>query len=363
MHDTLKYHKNRPLQTNLDLSGASLKHVMGQYAALKTNLVELDYGVKQKPESDALWFYVQQHAMGLIQRTYDDDEPLGEAHSFVKSYHNSIQQKSLRMFYYLLLICTRESRHMGSGSYALFQKFPAMENFHANHIQDKSHDDAIKAITDNAPDVTLGEYTEFLYRAFTIPKYGSQFGGKAWARIAKPLRDFVHGKISAEILMDTAFTLAHNNGAIFNKGMLYDMYNNSALTLILDVQRSGQIPQLIANPDSIVSSYITNSMHMYVEEFATLNPDFGGRVDWTQVKSIGGVPCYYSQINAQKSEEKNTSFMGKLAAVKAQAEAKKAQAEAKLAQEKAQAAKLALLKGSFEIMPGVLVAKGKRSQL
>ena len=348
--DTIAFHKTRPLKAHIDLSQASLQHVMNEYDTLKDMLVAGEGDVFAKPEGDALWFYVQQHAMGLIERNLDDDEPMGEYERFVVQYHEDIQRKMLRMFYYLIIICTRESRHASghTGKETLFSKFPEMKDYHQNYVQDSSAESAVQSIIDNAPDVTLGEYTQFLVAAFTYPSYSDGYGGKAWRDVARPLRDFVQGKISGEIMVDTAFTLAHNNGPIFNKGMLYHGYNSNPFHKILDVQRSGQIPQLIAQHLSDLTPYITGSMIQYVDDFSKLDSGFSGHVDWHQVKNIKGECVYHAEMAAQKVADKSTGFMEKLKETAAKA--------------KAAAAKLALLKGSIEIAPGVLIPKGKRSQ-
>jgi len=353
----MAHQKQRPLQTNIDLSDAKLQHVMTQYAKLRTDLAANDGEIEAKPESDALWFYVQQHAMGLAERNLDNDEPMGDYEKYVNQYHSTGQRKTMRMFYYLLLITTRESRHAnsGTGKTKLYNKYPDIVEFHKNHVQDSSASSAIQALIDNAPDITLGEYTRFLVDAFTLPGYGGGYGGKAWASIARPLRDFVHGKISAEILMDTAWTLEHNNGQIFNKGMLYHNGNSSVLHKILDVQRSGQIPQLIAHHYTDLNKYVSSDMRQYVEKFMRVDSGFGGRVDWNEVKNIHGTACYHAEMKAQNASAGNQSWKDKLVAIKAEAVAKAAKLKAK-------AAKAALLKGAIEILPGTWVAKGKRSQ-
>jgi hypothetical protein len=329
---------------------------MAGYSKLTTDLFDAEGEVKAKPEQEALWFYVQQHAMTLLARRFDDSEPLGAATEFVERYHDSIQLKSLRMFYYLLLICTRESRHIKHNAKRtkLYAKYPTIKPFHATHVQDSSAESAVQAIIKNAPDISLGEYTGFLVDAFVNGSYDGGFGGKAWAAIARPLNDFVHGKITAEILIDTGFTLAHNNGPIFNKGMLYHGQNTARLHKVLDVQRSGQIPQLIAHHYSDMNIVIVAPLRDYVHEFTKLDSGFGGRVDWTQVKNIKGVAIYHNEISAQKASDPKVTWKDKIVKLK-EAAAMKA---AKL---KAQAAKAALLQNAIEILPGTWVPKGKRS--
>lgn len=345
---TIRHHKARPLCANIDLRDVSLQQVMKGYPQLRTDLEEYEGTVSASPEKEALWFYVQQHAMSLAERTLHLDEPLGDYAAFVDRYHNEMHWKTLRMFYYLLLICTRESRHAGgtAGKKKVYDMHPEIRSFHMNHVQDSSASSAVQAIIDNAPDVTLGEYTQFLVRMFTYPSYAGGYGGKAWKEVATPLNEFVQGRISAEIMMDTAFTLAHNNGPIFNKGMLYDQYSKPAIDKILDVQRSGQIPQLIAHHYNDLDKYITAGMREYVNMFGTLESGFHGHVDWAQVKNIHGHISYPNLVKVQDND----------------AAGWKEKLQAKIKKAKAEAAKLALLKGSFEIMPGVHVPKSKRSQ-
>lgn len=352
--DTLSFHKARPLQSNVDLSEARLQHVANQYESMKDMLTTWDGGVMAHPETEALWFYVQQHAMGLAERSLDSDEPMGGYAEFVTAYHKDIPRKAMRMFYYLLLICTRESRHAGGtmGLGKLYKKHPSIEKYHRTYVRDQAHETAINSMFTHAPDVSLGEYTEFLVHAFTYCSFSGWYGGKKWAAVARPLRDFVHGKISAEILMDTAFTLEHNNGNIFNKGMLYHSPSSGLLRKILDVQRSGQIPQLIAHHYDSFKSIMNPQMTKYVTAFSRLESGFAGPVDWKQVKGITGTAKYKSEIKLQEASD---GFMDKLKAMKEKV-------KDNAVKFKATAAKAALLKGSIEIMPNIFVVKGKRSQ-
>lgn len=350
--DTISFHKARPLQSNIDFSEARLQHVVAQYEPMRQMLAQWESDIMVRPEKEALWFYVQQHAMGLAERTLDNDEPMGDYELFITTYHKDVQRKAMRMFYYLLLICTRECRH-ASDTTDLYNQFPSLSKFHQTHIKDTEAENAIANMLAQAPDVSLGEYTEFLVRSFTDCDYSPGFGGGNWADVARPLRDFAHGKISAEILMDTAFTLEHNNGTIFNKGMLYENCNSGTLHKILDVQRSGQIPQLIANHWTEYSGHMDDQLRDYVRAFSKLESGFTGKVDWTEVKDINGHVKYQSEIN--KAKESEGGFLNKLKQMKEAALVKAASA-------KAAAAAAALLKGSIEIMPKVYIPKGKRSQ-
>lgn len=362
--DTLKYYQQRPLRAHMDLTDASLVHVMGEYDNAKKMLQDYEGEVKASPEKEALWFYLQIHTMMLIGKAVDEDEPLGDYKHFVDTYHTDINRKMIRMFYYILLICTRESRHMesGPGRDKLWKKYPDIHHFHSNHIQDKSHDVAVNAIMSNAPDITLGEYTQFLVDAFQFPSYDSGFGGKKWKQVAEPLRDFVHGTISAEMFMDTAFTLAHNGGPIFNKGMLFSGFQSQRLNKILDIQRSGQIPQVIMHSSNM--SHVIPEMVEYVRAFGKLNNDVLGKMDWTRVKNINGQKVYTTEMQAQAAEDVDiiADMKNKVAVAKQNAEVEQEAAECAQLLAEQEAAAAEIKKNSVEISLGVYVAKSERSK-
>lgn len=359
--DTLAQHNLRPVKTCIDMSGADLQYVAGGYQQARDTLKARDKKIMSNPERDALWFYTQQHALSLISRAVDKDEPLGKFEKFVTRYHSDTQLKALRMFYYLLLICTRESRHARTTNGhldTLLEKHPGIAEFYRIHVRGVEKMTVADNIVKCAPMVTLGRFTNFLVDAFEIPHYQDGFGGEAWADIAHPLNDFVHGKISAEILLDTAFTLAHNNGPIFNKGMLYNNYSD--LSKILDVQRSGQIPQLVANHYNEYSKHVDGNLRTYVDKFAKLHDGFDGPVDWRQVKDIYGDAIYGEDIDKQKVAE--SLKVSPLQAMKQKAEVKAAKAEATAAAESLAQDLGDKMKNSLEIMPGVFIPLSKRSQ-
>ena len=79
------------------------------------------------------------------------------------------------------------------------------ENYLKNHLQD----------------YTLGEVLEYLKIIFEENSFRHGFGGPAWGSIAKHGVSFVNGKVNAEMFVDQAFSLEHNNGNMFNKDYLF----------------------------------------------------------------------------------------------------------------------------------------------
>lgn len=303
------------------------------------------------PERDAIMFYMMNHAVSLIRQKAHPYEPLSaDWLTVVDMYHTELALRSARMFFYLLLICTRESRHdkseYGSAHWHEFHKKygPVLVDFHKS-IKGSGSAGAAIALRTNPPKMALGPYTEFLAEVFYKGKYSGGYGGKAWGQVADVLRDYVHGKITAEMMMDTAFTLCHNNGPIFNKGMLFDQYSPEIYT-ILDVQRSGQIPAMIANQETkwAKDPYVTERFNQCK---VALSSDFSGYVDWFLVEELGAMKSYPSQKDAQVKKH------GYPSKFKAKLEVEKVKKEIAVEQKKQEDLQY------LEIMPGLKVKKIK----
>lgn len=353
-----KLHKARPLlQYQKSLKDMPLSDFAKMYRESKVQhyLKSKEGDVKSKPEVDAISFYLMNHGMALISQKYMEHEPLGPLASLVEQYHEVIGIKTIRMFYYLILICTRESRHAQNRT-KLHQKYPKIAKFHGNL---NSSSQAPEYWSQSPPEVTLGEYANFLVDVFTMCSYNGGYGGKKWAEVATPLREYVNGNITAEMMMDTAYTLAHNNGPIFNKGMLFHMYDGAEILRILDVQRAGMIPQLVASKGSPFVRPEHTKFQQTVEK--ALGASFGGTVDWLMVMKLGAKGNYHHLVAATKNGP-GTKPQSKLALYKAK---KKAVAEAAA---KAKAAAEAAAKASefeknhIKIYPGVHLKKLSRKE-
>lgn len=305
-------------------------------------------GVKGSPERDAVVFYMLNHAMSVIRQKVHRHEALGAYMPLVEEYHSQLATRVTRMFYYMLLICTRESRHERSSySSALWLSLKSkygltIVNFHTK-IKGKGSTEAAAMFRNEPPQAGMGGYTSFLSDVFHGGDYSNGYGGKAWGAVADVLRDFVHGKITAEMMMDTAFTLCHNNGPIFNKGMLFDGYSNE-IYKILDVQRSGQIPQLISNHeiglsnDPLISTLAGRCSTL-------LGSEFTGYVDWFMVEELGALHKYPNE------KQKQISKHGYPSKFKAKMEVEQAKKE--LAAKQALEAE----QGMVEIMVGLKLKK------
>lgn len=348
--DTLAYHRSRVLS-----APRSMAHVMcAQVTQRVTQYIKHDTGSGTSPEGEALWFYGMNHGLSLIQSTYAPLEPMvPQDLAFVNEYYSRMNKSAIRAFYYLLLICTREARHNKSlstdaGKIAKLFGQPVADFFQSI----KGGESSIHSeLLNNPPKGTIGNYVKSLQWVFYNSKWTGGFGGKAWGAVADCLVRFVTGEFTAEMMLDTNWTLAHNNGPIFNKGILYGMYSGT-LIRILDVQRSGQIPEAILS-DSQISGYSPPELDIQIDWMtARFQGKIGDYVDWYMVEALGSVHKYPSDKKQQVAEHGLSD--------KAPAAEKKAQQvlQAKIAAEKK--AEAEYWDYHYEIMPGLVVDKNQR---
>jgi hypothetical protein len=250
---------------------------------------------KPRPETEAFRFYLLQHAMAEIRQRFELRETLPDLElDIAERYHLECNQLAVRMFYYLILICTREARHV-PGNSVWFNKVRKEFGKDVAHFLEHlpgGSDHAAMQFCDNPATTNLGNYTKSLSYTFHKGNWGSSpsFGGPKWGNVADCLNRFVWGELSAEMMLDTAFTLAHNGGPIFNKGMLFKTHSGSPLLMILDAQASGQIPQLILEADlhPEIKDYASKEIRILHELCtAALGKPMKGEVDWFKVSAMG----------------------------------------------------------------------------
>jgi hypothetical protein len=158
----------------------------------------------------------------------------------------------------------------------------------------------------NLADCTVAQYMEAQTLAFSKAggaKFPGSYGGDPWSNIAKCLWMAMAGKTSLEMMVDTSYTLAHNTCSMFNKPLLYQFggADHSNLTQILDVQRSGQIPEMVLDPkhwagvdlSTLVCTPIIKQVKLEVPGA------FGDYVDWIKVEALGAVQSYGPQKQHQ----------------------------------------------------------------
>ena len=292
---------------------------------------------KVQPETAAIEFYLGNHVFGLIRAKYHPCEPLPPAVIELLDWHfTKASEQSIRLFYYLVSICTRESRHAHPGGgldEAHAGTTKPIVSFHKS-LKGKSSSGAFAQLCEKEIGADVATYCQFLVDVFFKASYSGGYGGKAWGNVATALNEYAQGRTSIEVMTDTGWTLAHNNGPIFNKGIFYDMYS-AHLTTVLDVQRAGKIPQLLIDAKDnglfyVSASYITAEMLDYLDKARAVFPDdLCGYVDWVEVELLGAVKSYPDHIKSQQAKHGTSPALAKKQEIlKAQAEAQaKAEAE------------------------------------
>lgn len=297
--NTLQYHlQNRPLTVKRDLSWVVAPEVA---AAMQDFWADgIASGDKAKPESCALMFYMTNHGLALIRQRIGDYDALDKYGELVDAYYERGSEMATRMFYYLLLICMRESRHLQStaatGQYLHNQGLTNEAVSFMMQVVGQGSGSVVSSFLKHPPNCPIGDIARATQMVFYKGKFAPGYGGKNWGRVADCLVEFVFGRYSGDMMLDVGFTLAHNNGPIFNKGMLYQQYG-SELRRILDVQRSGQIPQMIANGETGFAKGDLKLVHKQFEKI--LGEEFGGYVDWFVVEALGALGKYPKEQEAQ----------------------------------------------------------------
>ncbi len=346
--DTLAYHQSRVLTQHRNMTHVSCSDVAKKVSVF----MSLDKAANTVPEQEALWFYGMNHGMALIASHRAPYEPLSQEElDFVRTYHKVLGPKAVRAFYYLLLICVRESRHVHATAAFdkdLQKKFGAAALMFNKAIRGAGSTGAYQKFLSAPPASQLGPFVKSLAWNFYNGKFSGGYGGPAWGKVADCLVRFVTGEFTAEMMLDTVWTLAHNNGPIFNKGMLYGGYGPYLLR-ILDVQRSGQMPEAILT-DNAIMSFSTNELSQHMAWLQKRFPDkIGSYVDWYVVEALGAVGHYAGEKKKQVTQHGMSQKASEAEKAKAAAEAAKVAAEAKAKEE--------YLKTHFEVMPGLVIKK------
>jgi uncharacterized protein YodC (DUF2158 family) len=357
--DTLAYHGARALCQHRDMSQVDCAHV----AKAMNAYMKADPEKTTVPEREALWFYGMNHGVALIASKFAPLEPLPEWElAFVKKYHERIAKKSIRAFYYLLWITIREARH--NGSLKDEKKLGEMEKefgpeFPAFLTNINGGEAGISSkFLAKPPKMTIGEFCKGLAWQFYKCKWAGGYGGKKWGVVTDCLVRFVTGEFSAEMMMDTVWTLAHNGGPIFNKGQFYGMYGDK-LYRILDVQRSGQIPEAVLFDAAVTSKADSELVQQMLELRARFPQAIGHYVDWYKVEALGALHGPYpKEKQAQAAEAMTPEEKAALAAKQLQAQ-KDAEAKEKAAAAAALKKQQEHAENWFTVMPDVEVPKFK----
>lgn len=296
---TLAYYDALPHAKHINLG-----HVPSKNLAINCSKYVNEHSMI-RPEVEAVTFYALNHLASMVRAKFTKHEALPEwAVEVMDAYTKELVEGGKRMMYYLALITARESRHVAKNS-TLHKKLDSTVGpgvfTYLETVPDNASG-AVKTFMNDPPPGTLVQYFRGLQIVFYEGQFGGGgFGGKPWGDITKCLSRFLEGETSMEVMLDTSFTLCHNNGPIFNKGMCYHQYDGQTEFLkILDIQRSGQMPEAVRF-DPFIKQYVENDLGTIVAKVMTLFPDeFGPEVCYFKVKALGGIGDYQYEMSKQK---------------------------------------------------------------
>lgn len=278
------------------------------------------------PNDDATTFYTLNHCVSIVRKAFTLNEPLPEwAQSIMQSYTDVTMAQGERLLHYLLCITTRETRHLKACPAAFWNKVESQwDAASVALLKDISSNGdeftAVKKYQDTPPVMSIGQYVKTIAYGFYHGTYNGSYGGKPWGDTTAALVAMLTGTTSMEMLVDTGYTLAHNGGPIFDKGMMYDHYNSHLIT-VLDVQRSGQMLDLMLETQTLgvqktpVAIAAVNLIKLHKPE------EFKGYVDWKLV----------DELRPQKEKNKNVSKYAKVIGVQKQPMASKPTSKSKTA--------------------------------
>jgi len=300
-HDSLAHLKGQPLFVAKSMRDAEMTDVV---KSLKSYLHHCGL---LHPECEAISFYAGNAVWAEIAKRFESDEPLPpEVLKLARQYLKSASLTAQRLMYYLILIITRESRHVVFHHIAQklqdhFGTEYAEFNSYMHGASGSMH--AKELFLAKAPNMKLGVFADAISYTFHNGHFSGGFGGSAWAEIADVFKGLVDGKLSPEMATDVAWALCHNNGPIFNKAMTYHGYHPIKIKTILDVQRSGQIPELVCDNSTVGNEFVADETTVMVTEASSLFPGaFGGYVDWAKVEAAGSVQSYHALKVAQAAK-------------------------------------------------------------
>lgn len=255
-------------------------------------------------EEAAISFYLSNHGFHLIEAANAPTEDLGAEHALLAKDHVALTSKmGMRMLFYILTIAAEEAALEN-------ERKPNFFDF----VETATSPDAgkwLKSVMDrrggpmlgnkkSCGSATLGQCVKALELCFRFGRWSYGCGSLPWAIVTETAGEVIRGTNSLELMVDKAFTLCHNNGAIFNKGHQFTRYVGQFYA-ILDIQASGQIPNAIAAGINSAGfgSPVVKAIH---EKYAKAFPaEFNAKYDPSLIKSMEAVRTKKDAVLKQKT--------------------------------------------------------------
>ena len=293
--NTVRAYRNRPLLMCRDISGNEMSAFYDQLL----DYFQANMGKAPSIGDTAVQFYMLNHGLALLDGSLGADTPLSPAQAdLYKAYHDRVGKIGVRMVYDIVFMLTAlastthpdgfcldavESNY-GPRARAFVEKVSGNTNgvsFWTPNFN--SLKPVLQSAREHAEGVKLGEAIRALGYTLDICQRELAYG-PLWRDIARVAAAYFEGHKSLETTIDTAFTFCHCNGSFFEKGKLFTAVGNE-LFKALDVQRSGQVPQLVHEAKNPLTKHpATRQLHA---QFAKQFPEvFLAPVKWSEVKEV-----------------------------------------------------------------------------
>lgn len=263
-------YKANPLFSPVDFSAVPFKKLAAEIKS---------YEKKNNPypETDALRFYLYNHAFHLLQNKFGKMSELPpDLTTFAQTHINATSLIAKRMLCHTIVSTICEMDYLSTQKPEYYQQ---LTDSYGEGVAD-----FFKVIhkTNNwrgfdKVDATCGELTGGLVSGFAFSNWPYR---KPWTRITGLSRQCVFGEISLESYTDQSFSLTHWGGSVLNKCHLYQCCTNEFYHL-LDVQDSGQIPQWVGS--NMSSQYVTKELK---DMYAILKRHFPDEMNGPVNKSL-----------------------------------------------------------------------------
>lgn len=317
--NTLAYYQAAP-----QFKPQVLTHVPVARLAKATQIYRQGHTTEVPPTEEAARFYALNHCASIVRARFTVNEVLPAwAQAVMQVYLETTIKQSERLLHYMMCIITREARNQGHmtdlGGKVMAEiehQSPQMREF-LEQIKSTAEMQAVGWYMEQPPAVTAEQYVQAIAHLFDHGKWSSSYGGKNWGNIARTVLKVLTGVTSLETLTDTAYTLAHNGGPMFNKGMLYSSSDEikERLLMVLDVQRGGQVPELFLDQENWAGLVRPPGIVQIVEQVRHEVPKaIGQYVDWQKVINASPVGEYDHQLSKQQQKHPAPQvqmFMGK----------------------------------------------------
>ena len=237
-----------PLLSHLSFEETSTSNVMKHVIKHYKNEKSLNLNIAQ----EALRFYFMDHCFHLIKNENKDIAQVSpEMADLIDLYFKELSKTSQRVFTYIICASLYEAGRMPAQSQKFWEFIEAQYGKKIFEALNNSKDHSYGSLKEKeilAINEPIQKFLSAIMSCFTSGKWWFGAGGKAWSDITRCARDVTEGHYSLQEMTDLAFSLCHDRGCMFDRGIIYQVgyIGDTNIYHVLDIQASGQTPQWIA---------------------------------------------------------------------------------------------------------------------